>query len=659
MGDNRAGSVLGNVKNVAADIDKLISSALANSARIATNAANTVQGYWGSRAQSGSSTTVMSQPIPGAAASGSGQGGSATQVMAPAGSSSGGGIGLQQAMAGMGYAFSAMPGVQTQIMQNQMATRVGFFGYGSGGKDARYDQAQALQLSMLRGGTATSTLDPAFAMMAGQAAGIGTGLRNYNNIAAGVMSMSNTVPGIGLEGTMQAYAGLQQGRSVNIMRAMGVSARDAQGNPRSYTEIANQIWSKINREKSVGRAITKEDIANGLLPGNSLDNMLTQIAGNNQALRSQLESAILAKASGAKDFSKGEMNRVGGMSDYTVAASNRTAAAGDTLYQTSRAGAAGATFGAETATAMSNFANALNSAIPILSALAGVKGATETIGGAGNGVVGKLFSLLLGKLPGKAAGGSVGESNAYMVGEKGPELFVPTSNGTIIPNNKLNFAGFRAGGGDVSPTSWANSLITGLGATATPGAVDALTTWMRFEGGHWKNSAAFNPLNTTLDMPGSHSMNPVGVEAYTNWQQGLDATIATLTGKKAGARGYTDIVNAIKAGASKEDILKAINNSSWRTGKAGGSGSYKFAGSSSDYNPAGAYSASAVGSGMSTTLKSLLQSTGGTSGMAGGVVNNMGGVSITIVGDKDPKKTAEAVKKILTDEGVLKRVSAT
>ena len=39
--------------------------------------------------------------------------------------------------------------------------------------------------------------------------------------------------------------------------------------------------------------------------------------------------------------------------------------------------------------------------------------------------------------PGRAFGGNVSRGRPYMVGEVGPELFVPSGNGTIIPNNKL------------------------------------------------------------------------------------------------------------------------------------------------------------------------------------------------------------------------------
>lgn len=48
-------------------------------------------------------------------------------------------------------------------------------------------------------------------------------------------------------------------------------------------------------------------------------------------------------------------------------------------------------------------------------------------------------------LPGKAGGGAVSENLPYMVGENGPELFVPQSGGTIIPNGRLNAEGAMGG----------------------------------------------------------------------------------------------------------------------------------------------------------------------------------------------------------------------
>ena len=45
------------------------------------------------------------------------------------------------------------------------------------------------------------------------------------------------------------------------------------------------------------------------------------------------------------------------------------------------------------------------------------------------------------KIPKLAAGGMVSSNNPYIVGELGPELFVPSSSGRIVPNNKLGGGG--------------------------------------------------------------------------------------------------------------------------------------------------------------------------------------------------------------------------
>ena len=53
----------------------------------------------------------------------------------------------------------------------------------------------------------------------------------------------------------------------------------------------------------------------------------------------------------------------------------------------------------------------------------------------GGGIFGFLGNIF------KANGGPVAGGNPYVVGEKGPELFVPKSSGTIVPNNQLGGGG--------------------------------------------------------------------------------------------------------------------------------------------------------------------------------------------------------------------------
>lgn len=55
-------------------------------------------------------------------------------------------------------------------------------------------------------------------------------------------------------------------------------------------------------------------------------------------------------------------------------------------------------------------------------------------GGGGGGIIGGLLSGIFGK---RAAGGPVSSGKPYLVGERGPELMVPTSAGKVVPNHKL------------------------------------------------------------------------------------------------------------------------------------------------------------------------------------------------------------------------------
>lgn len=60
-----------------------------------------------------------------------------------------------------------------------------------------------------------------------------------------------------------------------------------------------------------------------------------------------------------------------------------------------------------------------------------------------------------GKIPGKASGGPVNLNSMYLVGEKGPELFIPDSNGIIISNANLNKSidNFNGGNNSNNPKS--------------------------------------------------------------------------------------------------------------------------------------------------------------------------------------------------------------
>ena len=102
-----------------------------------------------------------------------------------------------------------------------------------------------------------------------------------------------------------------------------------------------------------------------------------------------------------------------------------------------------------------SFKGMLTGAMSFKSAMKGIIGAVidelfrlyvvQQIVGVVKGALGGLFGAPV--LPGKAVGGSVTGNKPYMVGERGPELFVPGGNGTIIPNQNVR------GGGGGSPIS--------------------------------------------------------------------------------------------------------------------------------------------------------------------------------------------------------------
>ena len=67
---------------------------------------------------------------------------------------------------------------------------------------------------------------------------------------------------------------------------------------------------------------------------------------------------------------------------------------------------------------------------------AGPVSGAAAFSGAGMGSKGFFLPEIL-PLPGRAMGGPVSGGSPYMVGERGPELFVPGRSGTIVPNNAL------------------------------------------------------------------------------------------------------------------------------------------------------------------------------------------------------------------------------
>lgn len=91
--------------------------------------------------------------------------------------------------------------------------------------------------------------------------------------------------------------------------------------------------------------------------------------------------------------------------------------------------------------------NTASRALGAIAAQAMQLGLDKLFGGGAPGGVGGLAQNTLGSLlglPGRATGGLVSPQRPFVVGERGPELFVPTSAGRVEPNG-----GGAKGGRDV------------------------------------------------------------------------------------------------------------------------------------------------------------------------------------------------------------------
>lgn len=114
----------------------------------------------------------------------------------------------------------------------------------------------------------------------------------------------------------------------------------------------------------------------------------------------------------------------------------------------------------------------------------------------------------------------------------------------------------------MTPVDFAKALLLRLSLPVTENNVAALVAFQAHEGGHMHNSAAFNPMNTTWKMTssstGSGLSKNIGVQAYSSWDDGLEATAKTLSNGL-----YSGIINCLKRSAPPDETLRAVGASKW------------------------------------------------------------------------------------------------
>jgi SLT domain-containing protein len=250
---------------------------------------------------------------------------------------------------------------------------------------------------------------------------------------------------------------MQKGRNVNMLKGVGISIRDEQGNMKGPEEIIDALWKKICRDYSgaygSAKSPSEREIQIGFQQGNSMDQLVQNMFGDDPLIYMTIKNGLIYKAkSGGGAITKEDVTKFGMTTDAANTFAMKQALGTQQLGQVSNFGA-----GAYNITQMglNAITFGLNAEDAIggptggpLKILNGVAAVMQTLGGAAGGA-GSMFMNWLMKalgLQGKATGGSVNDEQPYIVGEKGPELFIPKTDGVIIPND---LGPFRHKGGGV------------------------------------------------------------------------------------------------------------------------------------------------------------------------------------------------------------------
>jgi hypothetical protein len=560
--------------------------------------------------------------------------------------------------------------------------------FGTGG-GSRYEYARRSATEMAKGGGANDPMDAFRAFAAAQSYGIngpnflqraGTDGQFGGSVMSGISNVSNLVPGMGLEGTTRAYGGMQRARSVNMLKGVGINIRDEQGNLKPMDVIIDDLWKKITRDVSKdGRgAITEEQMLIAFQPGNSMDSMVQNLFGDDPLVYTAIKNGLIykAKTGGAAITSEGALSS--GMTTKAVQTKQAKEALGTQgLGQVSNMGAAGYTGVQTTLNTLSSGALAADAALgplagplKIFNALAAM---LQTAGGAGGGIgnsVMGFITALLGKISGKAEGGFVGNTTPYIVGEKGPELFIPKTDGVIIPNDlgptRHKGGGVKAGG-DQTPLNdqKLRSILSGAGFTGQ--ALDDAMQIARFESGGIPNRHSHPSLKKD-DSHGLFQINMLGSLGPARrkkyglssddelYDPEVNARVAYTIFKGSGYRFDKAWVNSSAKLASKGRPGWGPDSRGSDSGPDSGSTDNPFKGTDfenayaeylktntiSDSTVAGLLKSGGTGAG-NAALTDLLGS------MAGGSTINYGGVTFNITTPADNKSFVDSIKKALGD----------
>ena len=576
-------------------------------------------------------------------------------------------------------ASNAMPSVPTAVEQDFLTQRAAFYGIGGGNPAA----VNSLQKQLAKQGFALNNMDTTRALLMAQSTGL-TGVGNLNQVMQGAATASQITPGIGITEATSAIGGtMNSANTVNLARTIGINIRQSDGTMLPFPQMVDKIWAFISRNSN-GQGMDKQSLQYSMQPGYGIYNMLNGLFNGDPVMIKMVSDALLAKASfGGKplgNITTSEMVKAGIQSATVRNIASQNAAATGTLVSTAATTAGGYAGAADIGTGMNNLASAMSD---LTAVLGGGKGFLSGVTGLGNGAMGSalklgggfgLSSLLKGgtsSIFGKempaivekilpfllagflAEGGPADKSMPYVVGEKGPELFIPKTDGTVLPNSM-----FKADGGGVSSYGASGSktalsddqLKNVLKAAGFKGSsLDTAFQVSRMESGG--RPKALNQNSATGDYSqGLFQINMIGdLGRQRNAQYLKDYASIGYTGPESL---YDPKINAkIAYDISHGGTVwgNAWTNTAAKLGIAGG-GYSAGGGSAMSMSINDATAAARFQAAQAAAFGVAAGGVGG--GLSGANYNyNLGGVTIQIVAAKDPTKTGAAVSSAIKNLG--------
>ena len=226
-------------------------------------------------------------------------------------------------------------------------------------------------------------------------------------------------------------------RKTKILEATELSELERQDLLTRLQEDFNEKMGELTGEnywerwlESAEKAmLTFDEIAAGVL-----DNFSSSFGDAFESLIFDSESLESALTKLAENMARGVVNALGQMAAQWLAYQAVQMLVGKS---TAAAGAAAQVFEAAAAQQMAGLnAFASTAAIPVVGPAAAPAAAAAAIA-ATSPFVAAITGLMSAAVGARAMGGPVTGGMPYLIGERGPELFVPNTNGAVVPNGKF------------------------------------------------------------------------------------------------------------------------------------------------------------------------------------------------------------------------------